>query len=96
MGDFIVLSWKPFDTSRKATAKRFDSSEKALEYVADLKKRVCDVVIVEDMGKSKDGNDIYKIKNYGYYKVYSTINVLLGTLFISLPIFCYLYFVYFK
>jgi len=96
MDKYIVLGCKPFDSKRRVTLKKFETNEEAVICAAELKKKNFDVIIVEDIGKSKDGSTIYKVQKYGYFRVYSTINLILGTLFISLPIFCYLYFVYFN
>lgn len=100
MEKYIVLYFKPLDKKRIVKKFEVDSLSVAKQLAENKKKYFYDVIIVKQKFDSEDDkikNEIhYEIVKYGYYNVYNWMNyIIFLILFISISIFCYLYYINF-
>ena len=96
MSDYIVIYWKPLTSNRQVFMKRMVYLSDAIEFADEKKISRHDVLIVKDLNKKSNEESIYKVENYGFYRVYKFFNRSLFFVFIFVLGFCYLYYKYFK
>ena len=96
--DYIIVSWNPYNKNPKVDMTTLNNYDDAKKLGNNKRMNGKDVIIVEkylatNRFTQKEEN-VYEIKNYGYYKTYRIINFFLTL--ISIILFMAIIYLYYK